>query len=228
MNALIIEDQYSIADAVKAMLEKEGFSAVIATDGSKGEEEALSGVYDIIILDVMLPNKNGFEILRAITNEVKTPVIMVTAKGEIDDKLNGLEIGADDYITKPFHIRELLARVNTVLKRANKLNTVNMPSYGDITLDLKNQHMICGSKKLSLTTKESRLLELMLINGGNVITREQILLKIWGYFSDAEYNNVEVYISFLRKKLRLLQSSVRIITIRNIGYRLEVKDDKEA
>lgn len=226
MNALIIEDQYSLADAVKAMLEKEGFSATIETDGIRGEDEALSGVYDIVILDVMLPGKDGFQILNTIKAETETPVIMVTAKGELADKLNGLENGADDYITKPFHLRELIARVNTVLRRVNHIKQVGFPSFGDVSVDLKNSDLHCNGECLSLTVKESKLLELLIVNKGSVVSREQIFLKVWGYLSNVEYNNVEVYISFLRHKLRLLRSSVKIVTIRGVGYKLEEPNDQ--
>lgn len=221
MNILIAEDQFSLADAMKAALEKEKFSVTIATDGDKGEDEAVSGVYDLIILDVMLPGKNGFDILRAVKSAADTPVIMVTAKGEIEDKLNGLEQGADDYITKPFHIRELIARVNAVLRRVNRLARVDMPSYGDIMMDAKNSEILCGGGKLTLTAKEYQLMEILVLHKGNVVERERIITKIWGYFSDVEYNNIEVYISFLRKKLRLLGSTTKITAIRGIGYKLE-------
>ena len=221
MHILIVEDQFSLADAMKAALEKEKFMVTIATDGEQGEDEALSGVYDLIILDVMLPGKNGFEILRSVKSETDTPVIMVTAKGEIEDKLNGLEHGADDYITKPFHIRELIARVNAVLRRVNRMERVDMPSYGDIMMDAKNSEMLCGDGKLTLTAKEYQVMEILVLHKGNVVEREHILTKIWGYFSDAEYNNIEVYISFLRKKLRLLGSTTKITAVRGIGYKLE-------
>ena len=221
MNILIVEDQFSLADAMKAALEKEKFTVTIAADGEHGEDEALSGVYDLIILDVMLPGKNGFEILHSVKSETDTPVIMVTAKGEIEDKLNGLEHGADDYITKPFHIRELIARVNAVLRRVNRVERVDMPSYGDIMMDAKNSEMLCGDGKLTLTAKEYQVMEILVLRKGNVVEREHILTKIWGYFSDVEYNNIEVYISFLRKKLRLLGSTTKITAIRGIGYKLE-------
>ena len=221
MHILIVEDQFSLADAMKAALEKEKFTVAIAADGEHGEDEALSGVYDLIILDVMLPGKNGFEILRSVKSETDTPVIMVTAKGEIEDKLNGLEHGADDYITKPFHIRELIARVNAVLRRVNRVERVDMPSYGDIIMDAKNSEMLCGGEKLTLTAKEYQVMEILVLHKGNVVEREHILTKIWGYFSDAEYNNIEVYISFLRKKLRLLGSATKITAVRGIGYKLE-------
>lgn len=225
MNILIVEDQYSLADAMKATLEKESFNVTVATDGETGEDEALSDVYDLIILDVMLPGKNGFDILRSVKTELDTPVIMVTAKGEIEDKLNGLEHGADDYITKPFHIKELVARVNAVLRRVNRVERVDMPSYGDVTMDAKNSSMICNNSSLTLTVKEYQLMEMLVLHKGNVTGREQIITKIWGWFSDAEYNNVEVYISFLRKKLRLLDSSLRIKTVRGVGYKLEDTND---
>ena len=221
MHILIVEDQFSLADAMKAALEKEKFTVTIAADGDYGEDEALSGVYDLIILDVMLPGKNGFEILHSVKSETDTPVIMVTAKGEIEDKLNGLEHGADDYITKPFHIRELIARVNAVLRRVNRVERVDMPSYGDIMMDAKNSEMLCGDEKLTLTVKEYQVMEILVLHKGNVVEREHILTKIWGYFSDVEYNNIEVYISFLRKKLRLLHSSIKITAVRGIGYKLE-------
>lgn len=225
MNILIVEDQYSLADAMKATLEKESFSVTIATNGVTGEDEALSDVYDLIILDVMLPGKNGFDILRSVKTELDTPVIMVTAKGEIEDKLNGLEHGADDYITKPFHIKELVARVNAVLRRVNRVERVDMPSYGDIVMDAKNSSMICRGTTMTLTVKEYQLMEMLVLHKGNVTDREQIITKIWGWFSDAEYNNVEVYISFLRKKLKLLDSSLKIKTVRGVGYKLEDKND---
>lgn len=221
MNILIVEDQFSLADAMKAALEKEKFTVTIAADGDYGEDEALTGVYDLIILDVMLLGKNGFEILHSVKSETDTPVIMVTAKGEIEDKLNGLEHGADDYITKPFHIRELIARVNAVLRRVNRMERVDMPSYGDIMMDAKNSEMLCGDGKLTLTAKEYQVMEIFVLNKGNVVEREHILTKIWGYFSNVEYINIEVYISFLRKKLRLLHSSMKITAIRGIGYKLE-------
>ena len=180
MHILIVEDQFSLADAMKAALEKEKFTVAIAADGEHGEDEALSGVYDLIILDVMLPGKNGFEILHSVKSETDTPVIMVTAKGEIED----------NYITKPFHIRELIARVNAVLRRVNRVERVDMPSYGDIMMDAKNSEMLCGDEKLTLTAKEYQVMEILVLHKGNVVEREHILTKIWGYFSDAEYNNI--------------------------------------
>lgn len=224
MKILIIEDQFSLADAMKAALEREGYTADIVTDGLEGENEALTNVYDLIILDVMLPGKDGFEILASVKNEIDAPIIMVTAKSDISDKLNGLVNGADDYITKPFHIKELLARVNNVLRRTKKIPQIDMPSFGDLTLDIKNSMMICNDNSLSVTGKEFRLMECLIIQKGNVANREQLAVKIWGYDNEAEYNNVEVYVSFLRKKLRLLKSSVKITSVRGVGYKLEAEN----
>ncbi len=221
MKILIIEDEYSIADAMREGFKKEGFSSAIVTNGQDGEDEALTGIYDLVILDVMLPGKNGFEILHSIKNNTETPVIMVTAKSEITDKLNGLENGADDYITKPFHIKEIIARINLVLKRYNKPAGKQHPEFGDIMLDVKNSEMVSGGTRLRVTGKEFQLIEVLVMNKGNVVSREMLASKIWGYSSDAEYNNVEVYVSFLRKKLKLLRSTVKIVSVRGVGYRLE-------
>ncbi len=226
MKILIIEDEYSLADAIKESLEKEHLDVTIVTNGQDGEDEALTGLYDLILLDIMLPKKNGFEILGTIKQErIKTPVIILTAKGELEDKLNGLENGADDYITKPFHMKELIARVKIILKRKANIDDTNTLSYGDLTLDLGEGKIKCNDKEVSINGKELNLIELLLINKEQIIEKETLTDKIWGYDSDAEYNTVEVYISFLRKKINLLGSKVKISTVRGIGYKLEVKND---
>lgn len=226
MKILIIEDEYSLADAISETLKKEKFAAKIVTDGEEGANEALTNIYDLILLDVMLPHKDGFEILNTLKKEkVKTPVIMLTAKSEISDKLKGLENGADDYITKPFHMRELVARVKIILKRKTNIEDTNVIEYGDLKLDLKNGKMISGENEIQISGKELDLLEILLINKNQTINREKLADKIWGYDSDTEYNNVEVYISFLRKKLKLLKSNVKIKAVRGIGYKLEVEND---
>ena len=226
MKILIIEDEYSLADAIAETLKKENINVTIITDGQEGEDEALTNIYDLILLDVMLPHKDGFEILNTIKKEkIETPVIMLTAKSEISDKLNGLENGADDYITKPFHMRELIARVKIILKRKTNIEDTNVIEYGDLKLDLKNGRMSSGENEIQISGKELELLEILLINKNQTINREKLADKIWGYDSDAEYNNVEVYISFLRKKLKLLKSKVKIKAVRGIGYKLEVEND---
>ena len=227
MNILIIEDEYSLADAVAETLKNEKFNVCIKTNGEAGEDEALTENYDLILLDVMLPKKNGFDILKYLREEkIKTPVIMLTAKSEIEDKLNGLEHGADDYITKPFSMRELMARVKAVLKRTNNIENTDCLEFEDLSLDLKNAKLKCGENEIQVSGKEFEILEYMLLNKNQISTRENILDKIWGYESDAEYNNVEVYITFIRRKLKLIDSKVNIKAVRGIGYKLEVKNDK--
>ncbi len=226
MKALVIEDEYSLADAIKVSLEKEALDVFIASDGDAGLDEALTGIYDLILLDIMLPKKNGFEILKILKEEkIKTPIIILTAKSELDDKLNGLENGAEDYITKPFHMKELIARVKIILKRSSNIDDTNTLTYGDLKLELKTGKLICQNDEIAINGKELNLLEVLLINKETIVGREILTDKIWGFESEAEYNNVEVYISFLRKKLRLLKSNVKISTVRGIGYKLEVRND---
>ena len=226
MKVLIIEDEEALADAIRESLKKEHLDATLVTDGEIGEDEALTGLYDLILLDIMLPKRNGFEILKILKEEkLKTPVIILTAKSEMEDKLNGLENGADDYITKPFHMKELIARVKIILKRSANLEDTNILSYGDLTLDLSTGKLKCKNNEVSINGKELNLMELLLINKEQIVTKELLTDKIWGYDSDAEYNSVEVYISFLRKKINLLESKVKIATVRGIGYKLEDKND---
>ena len=226
MKVLIVEDEYSLADAIRECLEREHLDVTIVTDGLNGEDEALTGLYDLILLDIMLPKKNGFEILKTLkTEKIKTPIIILTAKSELDDKLNGLENGADDYITKPFHMKELLARVKIILKRSTNLEDTNILAFGDLKLDLTIGKLICNDNEVAINGKELSLMELLLLNKEQIIEKELLTNKIWGYDSDAEYNSVEVYISFLRKKMTLLKSNVKISTVRGIGYKLEVKND---
>ena len=227
MNILIIEDEYSLADAVAETLKSENYSVCIKTNGEDGEDEALTGTYDLILLDVMLPGKNGFEILKYLRKEkIKTPVIMLTAKSEIDDKLNGLEHGADDYITKPFSMRELVARIKAVLKRTNDIEDANVLAFGDISLDIKNAKLKCNNNELQISGKELELLEQLLLNKNKILSKESLLEKIWGFDSEAEYNSVEVYITFIRRKLKLIESEVNIRAVRGLGYKLEENNDK--
>ena len=224
MNILIIEDEYSLADAVAETLKDENFSVTIKTNGEDGEDEALTENYDMILLDVMLPKKNGFDILKTLRQEkIKTPIIMLTAKSEIEDKLNGLEHGADDYITKPFSVRELVARIKAILKRTNNIDNIDCLEFGDLTLDLKNAKLKCANNEIQISGKELNLLEQLLLNKNQVSSRESLLERIWGFDSEAEYNNVEVYITFIRRKLKLIGSSVNIKSVRGVGYKLEEK-----
>lgn len=226
MKILIIEDEYSLADAIAETLKKENFTPNIITNGEEGENEALSNIYDLILLDVMLPDKDGFEILKNLRKEkIETPIIMLTARSEMSDKLNGLENGADDYITKPFHMRELMARVKVILKRKINIKDTNILEYGDLKLDLGTGKMSTSNFEISINGKELDLLEILLLNKNQIVNREMLANKIWGYNSEAEYNNVEVYVSFLRRKLKLLKSNVKIKAVRGIGYKMEEEND---
>ena len=221
MTVLVVEDETGLADAVGAILRSEKYSVDIANDGKKGLELALRGDYDCIILDIMLPGMNGLDVLSFLrVKEIETPVLLLTARSETDDKIKGLDCGADDYMTKPFSMGELLARIRAMTRRKSTVPDIN-PKYGDMTLDLKKGELICGSGSVLLGRKEFQMLELLMSNPGHIITKEQFVTKIWGSNDESEYNNVEVYISFLRKKLTMLHSSVQIKTRRGIGYCLE-------
>ena len=225
MKVLIIEDEKALAEAIFETLKKENYDVNICRDGETGEYEALTGIYDLILLDIMLPEKNGFDILKTLKEEkINTPVIILTAKSEINDKLNGLENGADDYITKPFHMRELVARIKVILKRNADVEDIDNLGCGDLVLDLRTGEIKANDNKVAINGKELELLEILLINKNQIIDRETLTEKVWGYDTEAEYNNVEVYISFLRKKLKLLNSNVNIKTVRGLGYKLEVQN----
>jgi len=222
MRILIIEDEMGLVDALTAILTKEKYSVDAIYDGLSGYEYALSNIYDAIILDVMLPKLNGFEVLKKLRREkVQTPVLMLTAKSELEDKVLGLDTGADDYLTKPFETAELLARIRALTRRRGEISEDNL-KYGDLTLRRRTYELYCDDNSVKLGMKEFQILELLMINSNQIVTKEQITEKIWGYDDDAEYNNVEVYISFVRKKINFVGAKVRIKTTRGIGYSLEV------
>lgn len=228
MKILIIEDEYNLADAISAMLKAQNYMVDIRTDGEEGLYEALTDIYDLIILDVMLPSKNGFEILKEIKQEkISSKVIMLTAKSTIEDKMTGFTSGADDYLTKPFHMDELLARVNLKLRKDDNEED-NILKYNDIELDTKKLILknITNKSEVSVIGKEFQLLELLIRNKNIVLSKEQIFNKIWGFESECEINTLEAYISFIRKKLKLIKSQVQIKAIRGMGYRLEVQNEK--
>jgi len=225
MRILIVEDEAHLAEALAQILKKHHYTVDVAHDGNRGLDDALSGIYDLILLDVMLPGMDGLSLLRTLRAEgISTPVIMLTAKGEIPDKVAGLDSGADDYVAKPFSIEELLARIRAALRRRDETLQEDTWRFGDIELNPQSLRLsrIGSGKEIRLIMKECELLELLISRKQAVTTKEQIIEKLWGFDSDAEHNNVEVYISFLRKKLAYLQSSVRITTIRGVGYMLEV------
>ena len=223
MRILVVEDEYSLADAMGEALRRENYMVDIYYEGNGGLDMALSGIYDIIILDLMLPNLNGLEILKYIREEkISSYVMILTAKGELDDKVKGLDYGADDYMTKPFHIRELLARIRAVSRRNGDIDDYTL-SFADLKLNLKTCDILNtnNSQSMTLSGKEFALMEFLFRNKNQVVNREQIAERIWGYDNDSQYNNVEVYVSFLRKKIKFLESNVRIKAIRGIGYMLE-------
>lgn len=228
MKVLIIEDEYNLADAISSMLKTEKYNVEIKTDGEEGLDEALTDIYDLIILDVMLPHKNGFEILKELRKEkISSKILMLTAKNTLDDKLIGFNNGADDYLTKPFHMEELMARVNVQLRKKSNISN-DIIEVGDITLNIKSMELSNKHEdhKVKIIGKEFNLLELLMNNVNQVIEKEQLFVKIWGYDTDCDINTLEAYISFIRKKLKLVNSKTKLKAIRNMGYILEVEDEK--
>lgn len=228
MKILIIEDEYNLADAIKERLTKENYLVDISQDGEDGLNEALTGIYDLIILDVMLPRKNGFEILKELKeNNIDSKVIMLTAKSMLDDRLQGFDLGADDYLTKPFYVEELLARINVQLKKSNSKETKNILKYKDIELNTKTSKLTCTktNETVELVCKEFQLLEYFINNKEQVLSKEQIYDRVWGVYNEIESNNLEVYLSFIRKKLKALGSTVNIKSLRGLGYKMEDKND---
>ena len=223
MRILVVEDEVRLASTLKDLLEMNGYAADVCHDGESGLDNALSGIYDVMILDVMLPRLDGFAVLRRLrASGNATPVLMLTARSEVTDRIEGLDCGADYYLTTPFEPRELLACIRALTRRQPELRNTDRLEYGDLTLDKSAFTLSCGSRNVRLSRKEFDMMELLMLNRNVVLTKESLLVKIWGYESDAEDNNVEVYISFLRKKLDHLHSRVKIRTIRMVGYLLEL------
>ena len=224
---LIVEDEVAIADLEKDYLELSGFEVEIENDGTKGLERALHEEFDLFILDLMLPKMNGYEVLSALRRDGdNVPVLILSAKTEIDDKIQGFTTGADDYMTKPFEIRELLMRIQAISRRSNHQDTSH-PVVGNLSYDPATCE-ICNTqtkKSVQVSGKEMQLLEFFMNNCNQVLEKNQITTKIWGFDSNAEYNNVEVYVSFLRRKFHHLQVNVTIRAIRGVGYIMEVSDD---
>lgn len=228
MKILIVEDEYNLADIIKDRLVKEKYTVNICVDGEGGLDEALSGIYDLIILDVMLPGKNGFEILKELrANNISSKVIMLTAKSMLDDKLQGFDLGANDYVTKPFHIDELLARVNVQLKGTSVTENKDIIKYKDLELNTKTSKLTCTktNESVELVCKEFQLLEYFINNKEQVLSKDQIYDRVWGIYNEIESNNLEVYLSFIRKKLKAIGSTVNIKSLRGLGYKMEDKDE---
>ena len=216
-NILIVEDEANISDFVKGELEYEGYSVCIKEDGREGLEEALKNEYDLIILDVMLPSMNGFEICRRLKRERQSPIIMLSAKDSVIDKVNGLQIGADDYIAKPFAIEELLARIEVVFRRQDNLNNYII-KFKDITINKSSRTVKRDGNEINLTNKEYELLMILIDNKNKVVTREELLEKVWGYSYEPETNVIDVYIRYLRSKLNNDNKEEYIQTVRSVGY----------
>ncbi|MCD7774878.1 MAG: response regulator transcription factor [Clostridiales bacterium] len=221
MQVLIVEDEVSLADAITAILKKEQYFVDAVYDGRDGLDYALSGIYDLILLDIMLPKMNGLDVLKELrANGIQTPVMLLTARTEVNDKIKGLDCGADDYLTKPFNKGELLARVRALTRRKGEIPS-NELEFGDIILNQSTYELICGGKSVKLGAKEFKIMQMLMYAPKNIISKDEFIEKIWGYDSEAEYNSIEVYISFLRKKLGAIKSEVQIKASRGIGYYLE-------
>ena len=226
MRILLIEDEMRMAQALCEILRLEKYEVDHCGNGIDGLAAIESGLYDIIIMDVMLPGLNGYEVTRkARSKGIATPILMLSAKSELDDMVTGLDIGADDYLTKPFMTRELLARLRALTRRFGAGDGAVL-TCGDITLDTNTLTLSCttNGQSVRLSEKEHRILKYLMINYGQILSREQLAVKIWGYDNDAEYNNVEVYMSFTRKKLAFVEAKTEIKAVRGIGYELRCND----
>ena len=224
MRILVIEDERRLAATLADMLEEAGYCADLAGDGLDGLELARSGIYDAVVLDVMLPGIDGFQVVSRLRKErIMTPVLMLTARSELKDRVKGLDAGADYYLTKPFENEEFFACLRTVLRRQGDF-TPDTFSFGDLVLTPSSSQLQCFDRSVTLSAKELELMRLLMQNSGQYLQKEILLLKVWGYDAPVNENSVEAYISFLRKKLQLLNSAVFIHVVRKIGYRLEVQN----
>ena len=225
MRILVVEDEYKLADLIASRLKKEKYEVDVSLDGEDGLYNAESGIYDLIILDVMLPKMNGFEILSEIRDEgITSKVIMLTAKSMLEDKLTGLNGGANDYLTKPFHMDELIARVNIQLRQDVSSVKKDYIEFGDLQLNIATSSLFCTSsgESINVINKEFQLLEYFINNPNRILTKEQIYDKVWGYDNEIESNNLEAYLSFIRRKLKAVGSTVNIKAVRGMGYRMEI------
>ena len=223
MKILIVEDEKLLADSIKTMLEGRGFQVETVYDGETGADYAELGVFDLLILDVMMPKLDGFQVARRVrAKRCGTPILMLTARSSLEDRIEGLNAGADYYLTKPFDMRELLACINALLRRQG--SQVDELCYGNTSLDLATSMLICGENSVRLSAREFDVMRLLLQYGDKNLSKEVILAKVWGYDSNAVENHVEVYVGFLRKKLRSIGSNVRIEALRRLGYHLEADE----
>lgn len=223
MKILIIEDEKILANTLKTLLESKGFDVEVAYDGEAGEEYAELGVYDLLIMDVMMPKMDGYTLAKSVrAKRCTTPILMLTAKSEVEDRIYGLNCGADYYLTKPFDTRELLACINALIRRQG--NQVNELAFGNTSLELDTCLLVCGGKSVRLSAREFDVMRHLFQAQGRNLPKEVILSRVWGFDSNAVENHVEVYVGFLRKKLASIGSNVRIEAIRRLGYHLEVAE----
>ena len=222
MKILVIEDEKLLAQSIRAVLEQKGFTVETVYDGETGAQHAQLGIYDLLILDVMMPGMDGFQVAQALrASRCDTPILMLTARSGIDDRIQGLNAGADYYLTKPFDTRELLACVGALLRRQG--GQIDELTFGNTSLDLGSGQLLCGEKSVRLSAREFDVMRLLMQSGERILSKELILARVWGYESNAVENHVEVYVGFLRKKLRSIGSDIRIEAIRRLGYHLEVE-----
>lgn len=223
MKVLVIEDEKLVAESIRAILEHKGFDVETVYDGEAGTEYAELGIYDLLILDVMMPKLNGFQVARQVrADRCATPILMLTARSDIEDRIQGLNAGADYYLTKPFDSRELLACVNALLRRQG--DQVDELRMGNTALGLSSCTLVCGENSVRLSAREFDVMRFLLQSKGRVLSKEMILARVWGYDSNAVENHVEVYVGFLRKKLTSIGSDLKIEAIRRLGYHLEVAE----
>lgn len=221
MRLLVVEDEKSIAEAIQALLADKGYSVDLAFDGDDGLEYILTGLYDLVLLDIMLPKRSGLSVLKRVREAgLETPIIFLTAKSQTYDKVNGLDLGADDYITKPFEADELLARIR-LRTRQSSLIRANQLWLGNIRLNTDSHELESKESSVKLSNKEFLLMEVFMRNAKQIIPKNQLISKVWGPSDNSEYNQLEVFISFLRKKLRFLKADIEIITTKGFGYSLE-------
>lgn len=224
MKILIVEDERLLADSLKILLESKGFDVEAVYDGESGADYAELGIYDLLILDVMMPGLDGYQVARRVrAKRCATPILMLTARSSTEDRIEGLNAGADYYLTKPFDTRELLACINALLRRQG--NQVDELVYGNTALELASGMLVCGEKRLRLSAREFDVMRFLLQSRGQILPKEVILARVWGYDSNAVENHVEVYVGFLRKKLASIGSNLRIVAIRRLGYHLEVDSE---
>ena len=232
MRILVVEDEKEIADGIQAILKQEGYESDAVYDGDDGIEYIRTLIYDLVLLDVMLPGIDGFEILQTVKSEgIKIPIILLTARSMAEDKIKGLDLGADDYLTKPFDSGELMARIRARLRGSNpdfSGGSQTILKAFDITLDQSTYRLSHENKSVKLSSKEYQMMEYLMANKGMILQRDMIATKVWGFDDEADYNSIAVYVSFLRKKLKFIGAEAAIVTKKDVGYSLEMNDGKEA